>query len=95
MNALSEQSSCVAKGYALPLLCDKHACTRGKQQAVLLGRGGLGYKEGRVLGNSQEGHLNYFLRRKASNGKCNPMLSKCGGMLKEQCYLVSLYFRET
>jgi len=48
---------------------------------VLLGRDGLGYKEGAVPGKSQEGCLNYFLRRKASNGKCNPMLSKCGGML--------------
>lgn len=61
---------------------------------MLLGRGGLGYKEGAVPGESQEGCLNYFLRRKASNGKCNPMLSKLGATLKEQCYLVSLYFRE-
>lgn len=55
--------------------------------------GGLGYR-GAVPGKSQEGWLNYFLRRKASNGKCNPMLSKCGDMLKEQRYLVSLYFGE-
>lgn len=61
---------------------------------MLLGRGGLGYKGGAVPGRSREGCLNYFLRRKASNGKCNPMLSKRGGMLKEQRYLVSLYFRE-
>lgn len=54
----------------------------------------LGYGEGAVPGNSQEGSLNYFLRRNALNGKCNPMLSKCGGKLKEQGYLVSLYFGE-
>lgn len=49
---------------------------------------------GAALGKSQDGCLNYFLRRKASNGKCNPMLSKCGDVLKEQCYLVSLCFGE-
>lgn len=83
----------VANSYARNLLCDKLACTPGEQRAELPGRGSLGYG-GAAPGKSQEGCLNYFLRRKASNGKCNPMLSKCGDVLKEQCYLVSLYFGE-